>query len=85
MEFWSKVRRRVLTGELSKREACKVLSSTLGHAYEDIVPLGAAGLSQVKAAREAGIGTVYSDHSRDAGSGSKFLKKVHIRMALELL
>ncbi len=24
MEFWSEVRRRVLTGELSKREACKV-------------------------------------------------------------
>ena len=35
MELWSEVRRRVLTGELSKRAARQEYQPSLGHAHED--------------------------------------------------
>ena len=38
MEFWKDVRREVLTGQLSKRAACRKYGSGLAHAQEDPHP-----------------------------------------------
>ena len=68
MEFWSEVRRRVLTGELSKREACKVYDLHWDTLKKILSHEGAARLSEAAGAGKAGPRAVYTADPRDTGS-----------------